>query len=158
MRMMEFLKSNESGSAMVETALTFPILIALLFGAVELGEVAYASIETTAAARAGAQYAAMHGGGYNDSSGITLAAENDAYDTYSPRPANFSVNPTTSCVCSDTTACTLSSGVYSCSTGAPVVTVTVQTTASFPAPVSIPGLFSSNTFTLHGYAQQEVLQ
>jgi Flp pilus assembly protein TadG len=155
-----FFKSGESGSAMVETALTLPVFVILLLGAVQLGQIAYASIETTNAARAGVQYAGMNGGGYNDTAGIKAAAQHDAYDIYTPHPTSFTVTPSTSCVCSSdfTTACGLAAGVYSCASGAPVVTVTVQTTASYPSLITVPGLFASNTFTLHGYAQQEVLQ
>jgi len=153
---------GEAGSALVETALTVPILIAMLLGAVDIGQVAYASIETANAARAGVQYAAMNGGGYNDTAGITTAAENDAYDTYTPHPTSFAVSSSSSCSCSDASACTNTSGVYSCGgTAKPIVKVTVQTTATFHALINYnvrPYFSSSPTFTLHGLAVQEVLE
>ena len=141
---------SEHGSTLVETALTFPVLILMLLGAVQLGEVAFAAIETANAARAGAQYAGMNGGGYNDSAGITAAAQADARDT-----SSLTATPSSSCVCSDGSTCTNTSGVYSCATGKPEVTVTVQTTATYSALIKIPGMSSS--YTLHGYAQQNVL-
>ena len=159
--------AGETGSALVETALTFPVLIMMLLGAVELGEVAYASIETSNAARAGAQYAAV-GGGYNDTAGVTAAAQADAYDTYTPQPTSFTVTmPTPACACSDGLGtCSVSGavgsspGVFACTSGTPIVTVTVQTTAQFTSPIALKTPFASlgPTFTLHGSAQQVVLQ
>ena len=148
---------GEEGSALVETALTFPVLILMLLGAVQLGEVAFAAIETANAARAGAQYAGMNGGGYNDGAGITAAAQADARDTTS-----ITATSSASCVCSDASACTVTGassgypGVYACSSGKPIVTVSVATTATYSALVGIPGM--SGTYTLHGWAQQQVLK
>src|ERR1700722_10187955 len=150
------LARNKCGSAIVETALTFPIFIAMLLGAVQLGEVAYASVEVTNAARAAAQYAAMNGGGYNDSTGITSAATSDAFNATASN--GLTANATTSCVCSDGSACTHTAGVYTCS-AKPVVTVSVTTSATFHALVhlNIPGFSLGPTYTLQGYAQEEVL-
>jgi Flp pilus assembly protein TadG len=151
-----FLNGAEAGSALVETALTFPVLMAMLLGAVQLGVMAHGSIEVTNAARAAAQYAAMNGGGYHDSSGLQIAAQNDAGEL-----TITSATATSSCACSDATgACTAdpTTKVYSCTKGKPIVTITVTTNAGYPSLIKIPGLFSSNTFTLRGFAQQEVLQ
>jgi Flp pilus assembly protein TadG len=149
-RIINQIRSGETGSAMVETALTFPVLVIMLLGAVQLGEMAYAAIETSNAARAGAQYAAMNGGGYNDLTGIGIAAQAD-----SRNPITTTVS--SSCICSDGSgSCIRSSGVYSCSTGKLVVTVTVQTTAAYTSFVTVPGF--GNSFSLQGYAQQQVLQ
>jgi Flp pilus assembly protein TadG len=149
-RMLNQIRTSEAGSALVETALTFPVLVIMLLGAVQMGETAYAAIETSNAARAGAQYAAMNGGGYNDITGIGIAAQADSRNT-------ITTTASSSCICSDGSgSCTNSSGVYSCSSGKLVVTVTVQTTAAYTSLVKVPGLGS--TFTLHGSAQQQVLQ
>jgi Flp pilus assembly protein TadG len=149
---------GEEGSSLVETALTFPVLILMLLGAVQLGEVAFAAIETANAARAGAQYAGMNGGGYNDGAGITAAAQADARDTTS-----LTATPSTSCACSDglgtctaTGASGGSPGVYACSSGKPIIKVSVATTATYSALIKIPGMGS--TYTLHGWAQQQVLK
>ncbi len=150
-----FLKGAEAGSALVETALTFPVLIAMLLGAVQLGVLALGSIEITNAARAAAQYAAMNGGGYHDSAGVTQAAQNDAGEL-----KITSATATSSCNCSGGGACTKDTTtlVYSCTSGKPVITVSVIANASYPSVVKVPGLFSDNTFSLVGTAQQEVLQ
>jgi len=149
---------SEEGSALVETALTFPLLIVMLLGAVQLGEVAFAAIETANAARAGAQYAGMNGGGYNDNAGITAAAQADARDTTS-----LTATTSTSCACSDSLGtCTAtgasggSPGVYACTSGKPIVKVSVATTATYSALIGIPGM--SGAYTLHGWAQQQVLK
>jgi Flp pilus assembly protein TadG len=144
---------GERGSALVETALTFPVFVAMILGAMQLGVMALGAIEVTNAARAGAQFAAMNGGGYNDPNGVKAAAQSDAGEL-----TIISAPVSSSCICSDGSgACGSSSGVYSCNTGKTVVTITVTTTAQYPSLFKIPGLFSNNTFTLQGSAQQQVL-
>jgi Flp pilus assembly protein TadG len=154
------VRRGETGNALVETALTFPVLIALLLGAVELGDLAFKSIQVTSAARAAAQYAAMNGGNYMDTrsgGGIQLAAQNDA-PWVTQKCSSFTVNVASrTCACSDASACSGTAGTWTCATGKPVVTVGIQTTAVCPPVASVPGLFAGS-FTLHGYAQQKVLQ
>ena len=159
----------ESGSALVEMAITLPLMLGLLLGAVELGDLAYKATEMSNAARAGAQYAAMNGGNFTDckfnlsggtcdtTSGVFKAAKADA-PWASSKCSNFAVTATSSCTCSDGTACA-SGSEYTCSS-TPVVTVTVTTTASCGGIASVLGLFSANgnAFNLQGYAQQEVLK
>lgn len=159
------LRSGEAGSALVETALTMPILIAMLLGAVELGDFAYKSSQVTSAARAAVQYATMNGGAFTDcnntraggacnaTSGVVKAAKNDAPWVVS-KCSSLTVSVTSSCVCSTGGAC---DAVYACTAGKPKITVTAQTTAQCAAAASVPHLFSSNLFTFHGYAQQLVL-
>lgn len=160
---------------MVETALTFPILLVLLLGAVDLGDMAVKANHMTNAARAAAQYAAMNGGNYTDctgalnpnggsctsTSGVYSAAAND-----SPYVANhcqsFAVKETTSCSCSGNgLACDTSTGAFTCSSGKGIVTVTIDTSGSCPGVVSIPyGMLGSYAtgFPISGHAQQEVLE
>ena len=148
------LNGAEVGAALVETALTFPVLMAMLLGAVQLGVMAHGSIEVTNAARAAAQYAAMNGGGYHDTSGLQAAAQNDAGEL-----TITSTTATSSCICSGGSACAqdTTTKVYSCTSGKPIVTITATANAGYPSLITIPGLFSSNTFSLTGTAQQEVL-
>jgi hypothetical protein len=63
---LKLLSRCEAGSALVETALTLPIIVAMLVGAVEMGDLAYKATEMSSAARAAAQYAGMNGGGFTD--------------------------------------------------------------------------------------------
>jgi Flp pilus assembly protein TadG len=160
---------------MVETALTFPVLLLLLLGAVDLGDMIFKANQMTNAARAAAQYAAMNGGNYTDctgalnpngasctsTSGIVLAASNDAPDVAN-RCNTFAVKETTSCTCSGGgSACDTSTGAYTCTSGKGVVTVTIDTSGSCPGIVSVPNGFLGSYgtgFSLSGHAQQEVLQ
>ena len=67
MRWLRQIRCSESGSAMVETALTFPIsLLRCSLEQSKLGDLAYKANEVTNSARAAAQYAAAVGGGYTD--------------------------------------------------------------------------------------------
>jgi|GEM_PF-1222388 hypothetical protein len=163
-------RRSESGSALVETALIFPVLLLLLLGAVELGDISYRATEMSNAARAAAQYAAMNGGAFTDcngtfaggtcnaGTGIVDAAKADA-PWSSSQCSNFAVSAISSCSCSNSSVCASGAG-YSCGTGKPIVTVTVTTTASCGGIVSAVNVFkaNNNTFNLQGYAQQEVLQ
>jgi Flp pilus assembly protein TadG len=150
-----FLRGAEAGTALVEVALTFPVLMGMLLGAVQLGVMAHAQIELTNATRAAAQYAAMNGGGYHDSSGLKIAAQNDAGEL-----TIVTATASSACTCSDGSGACLQDAttkLYSCTTGKPVATVTVTTTAGYPSLIKIPGLFANNKFSLTGTAQQEVL-
>jgi Flp pilus assembly protein TadG len=167
---LRFLHSSQTGSALIEVALTLPLMGALLLGSVELGGLAYRATEMTSAARSAAQYAAMNSGNFTDcngtfvggtcdqASGIYKSAQLDAPWAASTC-SNWSVAATSSCTCSgNALACGGgSSGPYSCSSGKPVVAVTIQTSARCGGFASVPSLFNGG-FTLSGSAQQEVLQ
>lgn len=163
------IRHCESGSALVEMALTMPVLLAMLLGGVELGDMSYRATEMSNSARSAAQYAAMNGGAFTDcngtfaggtcsaTSGIVTAAKADA-PWASRKCANFAVTAASSCTCSGGSACAGSTS-YSCTSGRPVVTVTVKTTASCGGVVGLMNLFNgnNNSFNLQGFAQQEVL-
>ena len=61
-------RDNESGQALVELALTMPLLVLVLLGAAELARVAYTSIEVTDAAKA-----AVQTGGFSRSNAASSA-------------------------------------------------------------------------------------
>jgi Flp pilus assembly protein TadG len=160
---------------MVETALTFPIFIALLLGAVELGDIAYKSEELTNAARTAAQYAATNSGAYTDctgsvpgstpvscnaTSGIYVTAKNDA-PLAKKACTNFDVKAASSCACGATggTCAPATGGGYVCSNGKAVIMVSVYTSAQCSPVASVPNLFPVGTqFTLTGFSQQEVTE
>ncbi len=54
------LRHGETGGALVETALTLPLLVTLTLGSVELARVAYTSIEVANAAKAAVSYGAQN--------------------------------------------------------------------------------------------------
>ena len=76
---------NERGGALVEFALTMPVLILLLAGSVELARITYTAIQITNASRAAAQYGAQNSSSASDydnssaqNAGIQRAAANEA--------------------------------------------------------------------------------
>lgn len=141
--------AGESGSALVETAAVLPLLITILIGGAELARVAYAAIEVSNAARAGAQYGAQNGFTASDSTGIANAAAADA--------ANLPGLATTSsytCICSDGTSSTCQP--TDCTNSKIEQTLTVNTQASFDPVVHLPGL--PTKYTLKGQAVQKCAQ
>jgi len=142
-------REGQSGQALVELAVTMPILLLILVGAIEMGRVAYTSIEVSNAALAGVQYGAQTAATAGDTTGIQTAAQNDAQ--------NVTLGTTTvssSCICSDGSASTCVS--TDCS-GSHIETILkVQTQAAFNPGFHLPGLATS--YTLHGQAIQKVLQ
>jgi Flp pilus assembly protein TadG len=137
------------GQAMIEVAVTLPLLLLILVGAIEVARVAYASIEVYNAAMAGVQYGSQNAQTAGDIAGIQLAAANDA--------SNITLGTTNvshSCICSNGGASTCLS--TDCS-GSNIETIlTVQTQATFDPGFHIVGLPTS--FTIHGQAIQKVLQ
>ena len=149
-------QDNEDGQALIETALSVPLLLIVLLAGTEFSRATYAAIEVSNAAKAGAQYAAMNGGASADPNGIQNAAQND-----SPNLAN-NVTATLSgdtCACSGaestTVTCNPTSGPV-CATGRVMETVTVKTQATF-TPLMHWGSVIPTSLTLHGYAQGMVM-
>jgi Flp pilus assembly protein TadG len=151
----------QSGQALVETALTLPMLIALLLGAVEMTRVVYMGIEVSNAAEAAAIYASQNRGAETGTWMQTLA-RNDASDLYNS--TNISLTATPSCVCETSTGaaqveCTSDAAaacVANSTTNMGLQTIiTVETSATFDPLVYIPGL--PHTFTIQGKAVQKVL-
>jgi Flp pilus assembly protein TadG len=137
---------EDIGQALIELALVLPIFILLLVGAVEVGYLAYASIEVASAARAGVAYAAQNHTTAADITNITLAAKNDV----SQDLKNLSVTVSQSCTCSDGTSITCATATACLSPAITNVTVQVQTSAPVNTIFNFPGIPSS--VTLGGYA------
>lgn len=168
-RLIAVIRREESGQALIELAISFPLLLLILLGAAELARASFEAIEVTNAARAAAQYGAMMGGRYQtttnggtnglDSAGMLRAAQADA-GNLSSSIAFASGYPTMSCSCTGagTATCTATAPPSGCSppTSQVLVTVTARVTASFAPLEAIPGL-SHQTFNLYGWAQQEVM-
>jgi hypothetical protein len=70
-------RDNESGQSLVELALTLPLLLLFLLGAVELGQVCYGAISVSNAAKAAAQYGAQNGSTAVNTAGMLTAARAD---------------------------------------------------------------------------------
>lgn len=143
------IKERECGGAIIELALSMPLLISILLGAVEFARVAYAGIEVSNAAMAGVQYGAQNTTAAADTGGIQNAASNDAPD--------IALDPTTSsysCICADGSASSCKS--TDCSGSAIETILTVNTQVTFTPLLHIPGIPA--TFKLQGQAIQKVLQ
>lgn len=177
--MFKQLLRNNSGSALVELALTVPLLSLMLFASAELGRIAYAAIEVQNAARAGAAYGAQNAGtafgsttGGSSAPAIEQAAQNDAPNI---TDLAFPTAPTQGCVCETNytsgatptiTPSTPGSCTASAITNCPAVTstsssyvveyVVVNTQATVKPMFRIPGIPTS--FTLNGSAQMRVIQ
>jgi Flp pilus assembly protein TadG len=141
--------AQDAGQALLETALVFPILLALLIGAAEFARVAYAAIEVANAARAGVQYGAQSGFTAADTTGIATAASKDA--------ANVTGLVTTSsvaCICSNGNASTCLN--TDCPNSHKEEILTVNTQATMDPLIHVPGL--PRTYTLKGRAIQKCVQ
>src|SRR5258708_1796299 len=69
--------AGDTGQGLVELALTLPLFMLILLGAAEFARFAWASIETSNAARAGVQYGAQDHVTAKNSALIQAAALND---------------------------------------------------------------------------------
>jgi Flp pilus assembly protein TadG len=163
---------NSVGSALVEFALTAPILLLMLIGAAELGRIAYAAIEVSNAARAGVAYGSQSLTAAASTSNIQQAAKNEA-----PNITDLTVTTTNSCVCETvtlSTGATTSTNITDCSgtgstagTQCPASTnsttannivqfVQVTTQGTVKTMFHYPGIPTS--FTLNGFAKMRVVQ
>ena len=148
---------RDAGQAIVETALTMPILVLLLLGAAEFGWVAYVAVEVSNSARAGVAYGAQSVSTAADTTGIQTAASMDAADII----PTLTTTATTTGVCSSGASCTGAGSSClntDCATpGDHIETILTVTTSATATPlIHIPGIPS--TFTLHGRAVQKCLQ
>jgi Flp pilus assembly protein TadG len=147
---------DDAGQAILETALLLPFLLLLLIGAIEFGIVAYASIETSNAAAAGALYGAQNHASAVDNAGMIQAARNDASDLTS---GIMTVTPSTTCACQlGTTPSAIScASTTSCVTPSRIIQwVRVDTSTTIDPLFHYPGL--GTTVTVQGHATMRVQQ
>ncbi len=172
----KFRRRNDSGQALIELALSLSLLMAMLLCATELGQVAFAAIEMTNAARAASQYAAMNGGHYLagtgsglDETGMLRAAQQDA-GSLSSSIGFASGYPKVSCQCSGAGTASCSGTGYPPASGcAPpssvvLVTITVRTQAAYTPPIWGSMMIwgsgigaGHNSITLSGWSSQQVV-
>jgi Flp pilus assembly protein TadG len=133
---------------LVETALSFFILILFLAGAAELARVTRVSISVANAAKAGAQYGSQNGFTAQDSSGIQAAAAAESPNV------TLTTTPSYSCACSDGTASTCLS--TDCTNAHIEETVTVISSTTVTPTLKFPGMQSS--WTISSTAVQRCLQ
>ncbi len=107
------LRGDQSGQALIETAMSVGVLFMFLLGAAEFGRLAYVGQAVSNAAHAGAQYAAQGYAYAADSDntsaqagGIQAAAQNEAGWVYSKNSGTFLTTSSLSYICSDDSAAT----------------------------------------------------
>jgi len=152
---MRWHPGSAHGTALVEMALTLPLLTIVLVGTIDFARVFYTGIQLTNAVRAGAQYGASSLGASADISGMQTVAEN-AVDI-----SGLSIGASRLCQCATGDGQTFSStsptannctqpAATSCPTAGThrIVTVTVTGSKTFSmAARSIFGLPSSVPLT-----------
>lgn len=141
-------KRSHSGQTVLELVLLTPILLLMLFGAVDLGRYAYIAILVGNAARAGAAYGAEGLPQSVDGPGIIAAADDD-FQNNGQNVSDLTVDaPVTSCGCDSagtitTAGCSAADGnsnAGSCASGHWVVMVKVTAHGTFHALVPWPGI------------------
>ena len=143
-------RGREAGGSLVEFALLSPLLMAILFGMVDVGRWIFLDIEVTSAAHAGAQYGSLSLANAGNASAIQTAARNDAPDF----PTLTVNSSTTSCWCPSAPGTIVTCGVYPsnpCATGSQIVLLRVTTQGTYTPWISFPP-FTSNV-TINGLAQ-----
>ena len=156
-------KRSEAGQALLEFALTLPMLCLLSVGIVEIGRAAAFTIAVNNAATAGVEYGAqnattakqtaiMQQYAINDTSGNNLAGTMTATATYG---CLCDTGGGTSCTYPVPAQGTCDSIATTCS-GQPVECVQVTTTDTFNSLLHYPGLPSS--YTANGRAVMRVRQ
>ena len=150
------LRFDEEGSALVEVALSLPMLALMLLGAAEFGSLAYGSIEVANAAHAAAMYASSGQTALTDSAGISSAATADAGNLKGSNVISV-VSVTTNCTCANSaytpTSCSDNATCIQNNTSM-VTAVTVATQSSFSPLIRIPG--GAFTYTMQGQSTQVV--
>ncbi len=123
---------GEGGASLLELALLTPILLLLLAGSVDLGQVCYVAIELSAAASAGAEYGSQNP---TDMTGmqraVTLSATNL---TGVSSTANWG------CECSDGTSASLTCSANPTCATTRVKYVVVSASLNYVPVLGLPGL------------------
>jgi Flp pilus assembly protein TadG len=134
-------RRSQSGSALVEMALTTPFLILIMLGAGDYCRMLYFGITLAHAARAGAQFGAQSLGHTGNNAGMQAAAQAEAINI-----GTITTTPTRICKCLDGTVVNCATGTCT-GYGVPQVAVRVTTTATFTTIVDYPGIPHSVVMT-----------
>ena len=149
MRVVRRLIRGTEGGALVELAVSLPILVVILAGTVDFARVFNMSVSLQNAARAGAQYGAYSVANSGDTSTMQTTATGSI-----PQVTGVTATASRACMCatdagvfSNTSPsannCTAAAST-ACPTGHVVITVTVTATKTFSSLMSVlPGVPSS---------------
>ena len=126
---------SERGASLIEMALLSPLLLLLVLGVGDFGRIMYHGITLGNAARAGAAYGSQSLGALADTTGIRVAAEEEAQNI---TPITVAVQRVCECPGGSVVACTTASCA---GYGVPMAFVEVTTTTTFtPIAASYPGI------------------
>jgi Flp pilus assembly protein TadG len=131
------------GAALVELAVTLPMLVMVLVGAADFGRVFYTSMALTNAARAGAQYGAQSLSKSSDIAGMRSAASSSVS---SENITGLTTSASATCLCwTDDGLTSAAPSPNSCAgtcaaSSHLVITVTVVAQAGFSTIVNYPGV------------------
>jgi Flp pilus assembly protein TadG len=140
------------GQALVETAMIMPAFTLIMVGAIDFARFAFAGIEVSNAARAGAMYGAQNHATATNISGMEAVAVADAADITS-----LSAIGSYSCVCTDGTTITCTNAPTLClSPARTLLYVTVNTSKTESSIFSYTGIPASLKLT--GSATMRVAQ
>lgn len=144
---------GQSGQSLVEVALVTPLLLAMLFGAIEFGRFAYISILVENAARAGAAYGSIGVIQSTDTTGIEAAADND-FQGNGQSSSDLTVSSTATCGCDSdgamtTAGCTTENNptAGSCTAGQWQVMISVTASGTFHSIFQYPWVPNSITLS-----------
>jgi Flp pilus assembly protein TadG len=140
---------SATGQSLAEIGLLLPVILLTMVGLIEIGRVAYASIEVCTAARAGVAYGVQNEGTAGNTSAMQTAATNDV------NLSGMTASATYACKCSNgsTTSCTSNT----CTAGTHLEEyVSVTTSYTMSSLFKYPGI--PQTYTLSGFATMRVKQ
>jgi Flp pilus assembly protein TadG len=130
-------RSHRIGSAFLEVALSFPVLLLLTVGGADFGRMYYSSSQLAKAAEAGAKYGASSPLASSDVAGITRAALDQVSGL-----KGVTATATQSCVCGGVDqSCAVSCGAKK------HILVTVSASYTFNLMFPYPGIPSSIAMT-----------
>jgi Flp pilus assembly protein TadG len=141
------LLRGTAGQALVELALSLPILMLIMVGITDFGRYSYAAIEVSNAAHAGVQYGAQNHATASDTLGMQVAAIEDAANL-----TGMTATPSHFCACSDGTSSNCTAG--SCTGSTRMIEFVQVNTAATINPI----FQYTSTLTLNGQAILRVEQ
>jgi Flp pilus assembly protein TadG len=146
---------GERGNALVELALTAPMLCVLLVGSSEFATLEYDKIEVANAARAGVAYGSQNTSTAADLAGMESAATNDGSNVTGIQATAVEFWSCSNAPSTQYTSASAAAASCSVSSGYHVLNyVQVNTTATVTPSIAVPGL--PTTYTLNGAAVMRV--
>lgn len=135
------LLREQRASSLVELAVTLPLLLILLVGAIDFGHGFYLALEVSSAAQAAALFGVQNP---TDTTGMTSLAQLNAQDV-----AGLHVTTVSGCECSDgTSATTDCTSLFFCSANI-VRYVEVTVTGTYVPILSFPGVNTNIALRAH---------